>query len=138
LRTGDRITQWGDVVPSSDEEFERLVLRQTSPVKLTIARNNLAEPFTVDMALGGSPVRIGLSWSHDDGEPESVVVKRVTPGSPAAQAGLLEVDRVCEVDGVQFRSSDEFEALLEKAGKQMTLLVDRRGIMQSIVCKLEP
>jgi hypothetical protein len=138
LRTGDRITMWGDVVPSSDDEFERLVLRQTSPVKLTIARTNQVEPLTIDMALGGSPVRIGLSWSHDEAEPESIVVKRVTPGSPAARAGLLEVDRVYEVDGVQFRSSAEFEALLEKAGKQMTLLVDRRGIMQSIVCTIEP
>lgn len=138
LRIGDRITQWGEVVPGSDEEFERLVLRQTSPVKLTVARADKAEPFQLDVALGGSPVRIGLSWSNDDGEPESVVVKRVTPGSPAAYAGLQEVDRVYEVDGVQFRSSAEFEALLEKAGKQMTLLIERRGIMQSIVCKLEP
>jgi len=137
LRPGDRIIAWGDVAPKSDDEFERLVLRQKEPVKLKVVRAGIVDPLMLEMTLAGDPVRIGLSWSYDDAEPESIIVKRVVPGSSAARAGLLEVDRVYEVDGVQFRSSAEFEALLEKAGKQMTLAVDRQGVMQNIVCELE-
>ena len=136
LRAGDRIVAWGDLVPASDDEFERLVLRTKSPVALKVARAGVAEPIALQLALAGDPVRIGLSWSHDEAEPESMVVKRVVPGSPAARAGLLEVDRVYEVDGVQFRSSAEFEALLEKAGEKLTLAVERQGILQTIVCEI--
>ncbi|MCE9606305.1 MAG: M20/M25/M40 family metallo-hydrolase [Planctomycetia bacterium] len=137
MKQGDRITAWDDIVPASDGEFERLVLRQSGPVKLTIVRPGLADPIVATVTPLGEPVRIGLSWAQDDAEPESVVVKRVVAGSPAAAAGLLDADRIYEVDGVQFRSSAEFEALLEKAGKRMTLIIDRKGIMQTLVCELD-
>ena len=76
-------------------------------------------------------MRLGISWRVDDAEPNAIVLSRVTPGSPAAQAGLFVNDRIYEVGGESFASSAEFRQLLSASGP-LELLVDRYGRLQTI------
>jgi regulator of sigma E protease len=56
------------------------------------------------------------------------VVGIVVPHEPAERAGIESGDRVLSVDGVPTRSFDEMkEAVEERGGRQIDIVVDRRG-----------
>jgi S1-C subfamily serine protease len=55
----------------------------------------------------------------------------VLPGSPAAAAGIRVFDRVYEVNGRRFSSSDEFGKLLQTDDKPLKLLTETSGRMRT-------
>ncbi|MDE6345705.1 MAG: RIP metalloprotease RseP [Muribaculaceae bacterium] len=66
-----------------------------------------------------------------------VVVKQVSAGSPAAQAGLEENDRIVAIDGVPTPSFTELSAeLVAKSGKNIPVIVIRDG--KEIVLEATP
>jgi S1-C subfamily serine protease len=60
----------------------------------------------------------------------------VAAGSPAAQAGLTVGDRIYEINGQSFTTSDDFRdlvlGLLDASAADFTLLVESRGKVQSV------
>ncbi|HUG89291.1 MAG TPA: M20/M25/M40 family metallo-hydrolase [Planctomycetaceae bacterium] len=72
------------------------------------------------------PLRLGISWRRDAGEPGSVILSRIVGGSPAARAGLRVGDRVYAVNGRRFQSSDQFRELV-RAGEELDLTFERQG-----------
>lgn len=58
-----------------------------------------------------------------------VVIRTVTPGSPAARAGLLTGDQLVRANGRTLRNPFDWEALLLEArvGEQVSLVVERGG-----------
>ncbi|MFM9023727.1 MAG: M20/M25/M40 family metallo-hydrolase [Planctomycetaceae bacterium] len=71
--------------------------------------------------------RWGLGSRPDPGEPGSAIVVRVTPGSPAAAAGVLVGDRIVAVGGTAAVSHDDVLARLRAAAGQAAIDVDRNG-----------
>ncbi len=67
------------------------------------------------LELPGKPARLGISWRTDDAEPNTVIVNRLTPGSPADVAGIRVGDRIDAVAGRGFNSGEEFRALANPA-----------------------
>lgn len=62
------------------------------------------------------------------GEPRPTTTITVIKDQPAAQAGLLDNDRVLEVEGAPVRGWDEFRGAVSKRPSQPTrLLVERKG-----------
>jgi regulator of sigma E protease len=68
-----------------------------------------------------------LEWWTDP------VVGDVTPGSPAARAGLAAGDRIVAVDGIPVARWGPFTRLVqERAERPTTLAVERHGVIESI------
>lgn len=131
IRTGDKIVRFNDQPTADGQELKALVLAAENPVRIELERAGASEPVALDVQLTGKPVRLGISWRVDDAEPNAIVLSRVVPGSPAAQAGLLVNDRIYEVGGKSFSSSGEFRRLLSATGP-LELLVDRYGRLQTV------
>lgn len=131
LRPGDRIVRFNGQQVRTGAELRPLVWASANPAKLAVERSGTAEPVELDVPLGGAPVRLGISWRSDPGEPHAAVLCRVVPGSLAAEAGLRLNDRIYEVSGRSFDSSDQFKGLLAVDGP-IELLVERQGRLQTI------
>jgi S1-C subfamily serine protease len=130
LRPGDRILRFaGEEVDR--QRFAALVLAAANPAEAIFRRGGAAEPASVKLQLVGQPMRLGINWRVDDGEPNLVQIVRVVPGSPAANAGIRVLERVCEVNGRGFSSSNEFARLVADDGP-LRLLVESQGRMRTV------
>ena len=130
LKSGDRIIRFaGETVDR--RTLTSRVLAAASPVDAEIQRPGEESTRTVRLSLAGQPVRVGIAWRVDDAEPTLVQVVRVVPGSPAASAGIRLFDRIYEVNGQRFGSSDEFAGLVA-TGDELKLLVETQGRMRTL------
>jgi predicted metalloprotease with PDZ domain len=127
LRKGDRIVRYAGRSISDDEAFRRLVMATRGSVPLVVERKGGEKPVELAITPAGDPVRLGMSWQTDDAEPRAVFLVRVVPGSPADRAGLRLFDRIYEINGHRFTTSDEFYELANSLPSPLDLLVETRG-----------
>jgi hypothetical protein len=127
LKTGDRIMAYARRPVNEAEQFRLFVLATRGAVPIKVQRGDAADPIELSIKPSGEPVSMGLSWRTDDAEPGSVIVVRVTPGSPADRAGLRLYDRVYEVGGQRFSTSDEFRSLANSLPSPIDFLTETRG-----------
>ena len=73
-----------------------------------------------------------MTWSSDDAEPRSVIVLRVVPDSPADRAGIKVDDRIDQVDGKDFATTDEFDHLLMTEHSPLELAVENHGHIRHV------
>ncbi len=71
--------------------------------------------------------RWGIGTRNDPGEPETPVVVRVTPESPAARAGVLTGDRLVAIDGIAVAGQDDMVHRLAAAKSRVVFDIDRKG-----------
>jgi hypothetical protein len=83
------------------------------------------------------PLRFGIAWRHDDGEPGVAIVTAVAAGSPAALAGLLPGDRVYQLSGRDFSSEAEFAELARTLPGPIKLRVERSGKLRTIELRVD-
>ncbi len=132
IKSGDRIVQFaGHEVPTG-KEFRSLVLAAESPVAIVVERQGSEKPIELKADLIGGPLQVGISWSSDEAEPHSVVVLRVVPDSPADRAGIKVDDRIEQVDGKDFASSDEFDRLLSNEPNPLEMSVESHGQIRHV------
>jgi hypothetical protein len=85
--------------------------------------------------------RLGISWREDKGEPGTVLVTQVVEGTPAHAARLAVQDRINELNDKRFADAAEFEiainSLLDERVPELTLLVERRGNLRSVVVEMQ-
>ncbi len=91
------------------------------------ARSSSDSPMEVNMQPTGEPVRLGLAWRVADAEPGAVLLVGITPGSPADSAGLQLYDRIYEVGGKHFSTSEEFRQLTNSLPSPLELLTETSG-----------
>lgn len=127
LRAGDRIVRCNDRPVASENALRVTVLAAKEPVKLSVRRAGEAEPRDISIQLDGDPVRVGLAWQEDEAEPGTVLINQVVPASAAYLAGVRPQDRVYEVAGQRFSSSEEFRRLITTLPSPLPLLVERQG-----------
>jgi S1-C subfamily serine protease len=132
LTVGDRMTQFDGRSISSQAQLVQLVLAASATVPVLVDRSGSEEPVTVEIELDGKPIRLGLSWREDEGEPGSVTVIHVVAGSPAYHGGLKMRDRVYEVNGKPFQDSDAFRQMVTTLDMPMNLLVERHGLLEQV------
>ena len=131
-RTGYRIVEF-DGQPINDAAlFHRAVFAASSAVEVKVHRPGDQEPTAYQVKLDGSPSRIGVSWRLDDAEPGTVLLTRVVPASPAADAGIRVGDRIYSVQGRQFSDSERLFELLTTLPSPMTLSIERSGRIQTV------
>jgi hypothetical protein len=132
VRVGDRIVQFAGQKIASVEAFRSAVQVATAPAEATIERAGQAAPLKVALQLIGKPTRLGITWREDDAEPGVVILNRVTPGSPAATAGLRVHDRIYQIGGQDFADGNAFRLLAFQVQEPVELLVESRGQMRMV------
>ena len=136
LRSGDRILKFAGRDVHSPSQFRAGVLAAVSPTTVFVERTGEKESRELSVQLGGSPVKVGISWRFDDAQPDCAMLNRVVPGSPAAVAGLKVGERIYQINGRDFATSDQFKRLLAESANPLTLLVEDRGRLRSAVVEL--
>lgn len=136
LRPGDRLVKFNGQDVTSDMLLRKAVLAAKSPVEVEVMRAEMAEPTKVNVELGGSPVRVGIAWRDDPAEPGCVLLTQVVYGSAAHIAGLKERDRIYEVGGQKFASSEEFVKLLNSLPSPLEILSERAGLLKRVTLEL--
>ncbi len=107
LQAGDRIVALDGKPIVSDAQARSLILAARKGLHVSFQRGN-ANQQRVSVTLNGPPVRLGIAWREDDAEPGVILVRRISPGGPAQQAGILSGDRIYQINGDSFDSGDEF------------------------------
>ena len=81
------------------------------------------------LGLAGQPVALPEGQQGADGREEALLVVGVTPGSPAASAGILVGDVLLEFDGHHVEAPEQLLDLLlgDRVGKTIALKVLRGG-----------
>jgi hypothetical protein len=136
IRVGDRLLKFNDRTLDAKTDLQELVLAAENPVQLVVKREGSEEPLDLKVHLDSTPVRLGIGWREDDAEPGSILVLRVTPGSPADKAGIRIADRIEGIDGRDFASSEDFQRQVAGAKTALKLRVERGG--RSSIIVLEP
>jgi hypothetical protein len=132
LRPGDRLLKFAGREVHAADKFRIAVLAAENPVPAVVERPGQDAPLELTLELAGEPVRLGISWRTDDAEPDSVIVNRVTPGSPADLAGLKPGDRIHQIDGRDFSGSDEFRELATTLPAPLVLEVEASGRVRTV------
>ncbi|MBM3964163.1 MAG: PDZ domain-containing protein [Planctomycetes bacterium] len=89
------------------------------------------------------PGRIGFRWRGNNEYSEPVVLQGVTPGSPAAKAGIMTGDKIIALGSSPERlqpieNHSQLKHILGPldAGQTMAIVVDRKGERKSFECQL--
>ena len=138
LKPGERIVAVNGTPTVNAEALRRAII--TAPVEstLTIVRPDADEPADVAITLTGEPLRVGIAWRQDAAEPQSLVLARVVPGSPAGDAGLSVGDRVYELNGESFDNAEQFLERITATEGSVSLLVEREGQLRTVEFDLPP
>jgi len=136
LRVGDQIVAAEDREVHSGDEFRAIVLGAESPLRITVRRPGAESPVSLNAPLGGSPTRFGIVWRTDDAEPDAVIVSRLTPGAPAALAGVRLGERIYRLDGQSVTGSDECGRLFNAATGPVDVALESQGRIR--VVRLAP
>lgn len=138
LQINDRLISLNGQPITSVKRFQLDVHAAKSPAQFLVARANSDGPFDAQVALDGSPARIGFSWRPDSGDSHAVVITRITPGSAAMHAGVQVGDHVYELNGASLESSQWFLDRLVNDTGPFKLQVDRKGRCSEVVVEPLP
>lgn len=77
---------------------------------------------------------VGMTLTGARDDVERVLVERVAPAGPAAEAGLRAGDRIIAADGLNIRSVYEAQRLVlqKQPGDKLALLIQREGAEQTL------
>lgn len=132
LRVGDRILRYDGRPVDDQNRLGVAILSAAEQLELTVLRVGRSAPETLTVKLDGKPVRVGVTWGDDAAEPGTVFLRQVVPLSPAGLAGLKVGDRVLEVSGQRFATSQEFGALLTTLPGPLELVIERQGRISTV------
>jgi hypothetical protein len=136
IQAGDQLLEFQGE-PILDEGQLRLkLLAARGETMFLVEREGTQTPLLLKVKPAGEPVRVGITWRMDDGEPGTVIVTQVIYGSAAHAAGLKVADRVYSVGGQSFKSQTEFISLLTSAAGSLALLVERDGRLHTAMLTL--
>lgn len=138
LQVGDTLLKLNGEELSSGAELRQLLVRAESPVQFELLRRTKTEPESLQVALDGSPTRVGISWRLDEAEPDSVILVRVVPGSPAYEAGLKVGDRLYQVAGVNVKGSQALAEQLKELTGEIEIRAERTGRIQTVKLNILP
>jgi hypothetical protein len=138
IKAGDRIVAFAGREVNDEKAFRLAVLSAGKEETITVRRTGVADPLELKLSLPGDPVRVGLSWRTDDGEPGVAIVSRVISGSLADLGGLKLHDRILRIGGHTFANGDEFLKVLNAQNGKVEIEVERWGQVQTLTVQLPP
>jgi hypothetical protein len=136
IKPGDRLLEFQGQPIDDEAELRLHLLAAHGETTFLVKRPGNETPLFFKVTPSGDPIRVGITWRLDDGEPGTVIVNQVIYGSAAHAAGLKVGDRVYSVGRRPFRTQDEFVSLLTTAASPLEMLVERDGRLHTAVLKL--
>jgi hypothetical protein len=136
IRAGDRLLEFQGEPIRDDARFRLQLLASHGETTFLVDRPGTETPLLFKVTPAGDPIRIGVTWRLDDGEPGTVIVNQVIYGSAAHAAGLKVADRIYSVAGQPFTSQDHFISLLTAATSSLDLLIERDGRLHTATLHL--
>jgi regulator of sigma E protease len=141
LQPGDRIVSFnGTANPDWDTISGDALLSPNEPLPMVIERNGQQMQLTIKpTALTRDGETAGqLDFIPDYGD-VIVVISDVTPGSPAAKAGLQGGDRILAVGGQPVKSSEQVVQYIRSHKTEPIVMdVDRQGKRMQITATIPP
>jgi M6 family metalloprotease-like protein len=145
LKKGDVVTRVGDQAVRTPDGF-REWLQTRGPgdaVKLALLRDDKPVEVTATLTATSRPMKpgprvyLGVELGMADGG-GGVAVERVTPGSPAAEAGLRGEDVIVKLDGKEVTTGAALADVLaqKKPADELTMTVLRGGKEMELKAKL--
>lgn len=136
IRAGDQILSFrGNPIPD-EQTFRLQLLAAEGESVFELQRAGVEKPLTIAVTPNGPPIRVGVTWREDDGEPGTMLVSQVVSGSAADVGGIKVKDRIYSLNGQTFATGKDFSQLLATAEAPLTFVVERAGRLQSI--KVQP
>jgi hypothetical protein len=130
IRSDDRLMDFGGMPLDAKTDLRPIVLAAKSPVKATIARGEAL--IDVELPLPDAPLRVGISWREDAGEPGTLIVVQVVAGSPAERAGIHTADRIYAVGGENFANGSQFVEQVAAIEGPIPMTLERAGRVFSV------
>jgi hypothetical protein len=138
LKVGDRIIEFANYQIDGRHDFGTVVLAAAKESRIVVKRKGAKQPQTIAVNLNGQPQRVGIAWHVDDAEPGCVILTQVVSGSPAAIAGLKSGDRIYTVNGLSFKTSEEFFDLVTADETRLRMTAERQGRIRTAELTLLP
>ncbi len=132
LKVGDEIMTVDGVSPLKAPGFAAQIRSAPPKIKMQIKKTDEKELQEISIELKGKPVRLGIEWKLDKAEPRVVVITNVAKSSLADLAEFKINDRIHEIGGQAFQSSDEFRELATTIPLPFTVLIEREGLLKNI------
>lgn len=132
ITAGDVLTTFNGETLATGNDLRKAVFHAPKQSTVVLIRDGAEEPLEVPIELDGTPLRLGIAWRANNGEPGSVLLTRVVPGSPASEAGLQIRDRIYRVNGLRFTDVNQFRDLVAGEGEKLEFLVERQGRLTDI------
>jgi regulator of sigma E protease len=134
IQSGDRIIKIDGIEnPTWEQVQPRVWLSPNQPLEVTIQRGNQVLQKTLTPKAVTSSEVGSVGWFPE----EPVVVGRLDPGLPAAQAGVKEDDRIVALNGKPVPSIESMiESLQQTKDHPVDLSVERNG--QMLTFRLQP
>src|SRR5262249_7049170 len=136
LKPGDRILEFQGLRVADESRLRLQLLAARGETTFLVQREGTETPLLFKVTPAGEPVRIGITWRWDDGEPGTVIVTQVIYGSAAHAAGLKVGDHVYSVGGRTFVGQQDFIGLLTAATSSLEMLVERDGKVHPVALQL--
>ena len=136
LKMGDKLNAFqGQPIPE-EKLFRQQMLAAEGECTFDVTRAGVAEPLSIKVTPIGNPIRVGMTWREDDGEPGVMLVTQIVAGSAAEVGGLKLKDRVYSLNDHTFTTGKDFSGLLSAAEAPLNFLIERNGKLQTI--KVQP
>jgi hypothetical protein len=133
LKAGDRVLEFQGQPIKDEGQFRLELLAARGETTFLVERAGSSIPQLLKVTPSGEPIRVGVMWRTDEGEPGTVILTQVVYGSAAHLAGLKVGDRVYAVGGRPFQTQEEFSTLLTTVGSPLELRVERSGKVRNAV-----
>jgi hypothetical protein len=136
LKPGDQLLEFQGEPIHDETQLRKDMLAASGETTFLVKRPGSETPLLIKVRPSGEPVRVGIAWRGDEGEPGTLIVSQVIYGSPAHAAGVKVGDRIYSIGGQPFRSQDEFVARLDAATSPLELLLERHGRLRTATLTL--
>jgi hypothetical protein len=136
FKPGDRLLEFNGQRIEEEARLRLQLLAARGDTTFLVQRPGNGTPLLLTVKPAGEPIRVGITWRLDDGEPGTAIVNQVIYGSAAHVAGLKIGDRVYSVGRRNFQLQDEFVALLTNAQSPLEMVIERDGRLHTAVLKL--
>ena len=133
LKVGDRLLEFQGEPIRDESRFRLQLLAAAGETMFLTEREGTQTPQLIKITPVGDPIRVGITWRLDDGEPGTVIVNQVVYGSAAELAGLNVGDRIYAIGGHAFKTEQDFVTLLTTAPSPLRIELERDGKIQTVV-----
>ena len=137
LHVGDRLVRLDGHEITDADVFRSAVLSAPENVTLVVERPGQPDRLDFPVRLSGKPVRLGITWREDHGEPGAVTLVRIAPFSPAHHAGLVVGDRIYKISGQSFKDGTDFLRLANSMPGPLYLQVERNGRISTVSLRVD-